>query len=114
MTLITQACRQTRFGIAWPSGQPSSSREAIGYRNDGGYRGSIWRNANPFQSLAIDGRSEPSLMTVASLNQHLYEFAVELRRLAYTMPSGHENPLIHLSERMIRCATEQAAEQQQR
>ena len=38
-------------------------------------------------------------MTVASLNQHLYEFAVELRRLAYTMPGGHEDPLIHLSER---------------
>jgi hypothetical protein len=51
-------------------------------------------------------------MDVASLSEHLYEFAVELRRLAYTMPSGHENPLIHLSERMVRCAKEQAAEQQ--
>jgi hypothetical protein len=52
-------------------------------------------------------------MTVASLSQDLYEFAVELRQLAYTMPAGHENPLIHLSERMVRCASEQAAEQQQ-
>jgi hypothetical protein len=51
-------------------------------------------------------------MTVASLSQHLYEFAVELRRLAYTMPAGHEDPLVHLSERMVRCAREQAAEQQ--
>jgi hypothetical protein len=49
-------------------------------------------------------------MTVASLSQHLYEFAVELRRLAYTMPSGHEDPLIHLSERMVRRAREQVAE----
>jgi hypothetical protein len=53
-------------------------------------------------------------MTVASLSQHLYDFAVELRRLAYTLTSGHENPLIHLSERMVRCAREHAAEQQQR
>ena len=51
-------------------------------------------------------------MTVASLSQHLHEFAVELRRLAYTMPAGHEDPLVHLSERMVRCAKEQAAEQQ--
>ena len=49
-------------------------------------------------------------MTVASLTQHLYEFAVELRRLAYTMPGGHEDPLIHLSECMVRCAREQATE----
>jgi hypothetical protein len=49
-------------------------------------------------------------MTVASLSQHLYEFAVELRQLAYTMPGGHEDPLIHLSERMVWCAREQAAE----
>jgi hypothetical protein len=49
-------------------------------------------------------------MTVASLSQRLYEFAVELRRLAYTMPGGHEDPLVHLSERMLRCVCEQAAE----
>ena len=48
-------------------------------------------------------------MSVASLSQDLHEFAVELRKLAYTMPGGHEDPLIHLSERMVRCAT--AAEQ---
>jgi hypothetical protein len=52
-------------------------------------------------------------MTVASMSQHLYEFAVELRRLAYTMPGGHEDPLIHLSERMVRCARKQVAESQQ-
>ena len=50
-------------------------------------------------------------MTFASLNQDLYEFAVELRRLAYTMPGGHEDPLVHLSERMLRRAREQGAEQ---
>jgi hypothetical protein len=49
-------------------------------------------------------------MNVASLTQDLYEFAVELRQLAYTMPGGHEDPLVQLSERMIRCAREQAAE----
>jgi len=49
-------------------------------------------------------------MTVTSLSQQLYEFAIELRRLAYTMPGGHEDSLIHLSERMVPCATEQAAQ----
>jgi hypothetical protein len=49
-------------------------------------------------------------MNVSSLSELLYEFAIELRQLAYTMPSGHENPLLHLSERMVRCAREQAAE----
>jgi len=53
-------------------------------------------------------------MNVASLRQDLYEFAIELRQLAYTMPGGHEDQLIQLSERMVRCATEQAVEQQQR
>jgi hypothetical protein len=43
-------------------------------------------------------------MNVASLSKDLYEFAVELRQLAYTMPSGQENPLIRLSERMVHCA----------
>ena len=43
-------------------------------------------------------------VNVASLSQALYEFAVELRQLAYTMPGGQENPLIDLSERMLRCA----------
>ena len=43
-----------------------------------------------------------------------YEFGVELRRLAYTRPGGHEDPLVQLSERMIRCANKDGAEQQQR
>lgn len=30
----------------------------------------------------------------------LRNFAVELRKLAYTMPAGHEDRLIHLSNRM--------------
>lgn len=49
-------------------------------------------------------------MTSASLREDLYNFAVELRRLAYTMPGGHEDRLIHLSERMVRRAGEIAAE----
>jgi hypothetical protein len=48
------------------------------------------------------------------MSQDLYKFAVELRQLAYTMPGGHEDPLIQLSERMLRCAREQAVEQRQR
>ena len=48
-------------------------------------------------------------MSHASLSQDLYEFAVELRKLAYTMPGGHEDPLIRLSERMVHHAQEQAA-----
>ena len=58
-----------------------------------------------------DRGSRSHLMNVASLSQDLYEFVVELRRLAYTMPGGHEDSLVHLSERMVRCAREQAAEQ---
>ncbi len=49
-------------------------------------------------------------MTVASLSQDLYKFAIELRRLAYTMPGGHEDPLVRLSEQMVRRAREQDAE----
>ena len=41
---------------------------------------------------------------VTSLSQELYEFAVGLRQLGYMMPGGQENPLIDLSERMLRCA----------
>lgn len=39
-------------------------------------------------------------MSYSVLNQELESFAVELRRLAYTMPAGHEDRLIHLSDRM--------------
>ncbi|MGY4712703.1 hypothetical protein ACXDF8_24635 [Mycolicibacterium sp. CBM1] len=39
-------------------------------------------------------------MSDASFRQDLHDFAIELRRLAYTMPAGHEDRLIHLSERM--------------
>ena len=42
-----------------------------------------------------------SSMRGNSLHQDLYGFAVELRRLAYTMPGGREDPLLRLSERMI-------------
>jgi hypothetical protein len=48
------------------------------------------------------------LMSVASLSQDLYGFALELRQLAYTMPGGHEDPLVRLSERMVRHARQQA------
>lgn len=35
-----------------------------------------------------------------SFRQDLQGFAVELRQLAYTMPAGHEDRLIRLSDRM--------------
>lgn len=47
-------------------------------------------------------------MNAPSPNQDLYGFAIELRRLAYSMPGGHEDPLVRLSERMIHCAEEGA------
>ena len=49
-------------------------------------------------------------MNVASLSRDLDGFARELRGLAYTMPGGHEDPLIRLSERMVRHARQQAAD----
>ena len=48
-------------------------------------------------------------MSDASLSKDLYGFAVELRRLAYTMPGGQEDPLIRLSERMVHHAQQRAA-----
>jgi hypothetical protein len=48
-------------------------------------------------------------MTVASLSQDLHRFAIELRQLAYTMPGGQEDPLLHLSERMVHRAKQQTA-----
>lgn len=50
------------------------------------------------------------LMNVAALSRDLYGFAIELRQLAYTMPGGTEDPLIRLSERMVRCASDESAE----
>ncbi|HNM96245.1 MAG TPA: hypothetical protein PKM47_20025, partial [Mycobacterium sp.] len=41
------------------------------------------------------------LMSDSSYRQELQAFAVELRKLAYTMPAGHEDRLLHLSERMV-------------
>ena len=55
-------------------------------------------------------------MTVESVQQDLWGLAakVELRKLAYTMPGGHEDPLIRLSERMVRYARQQSAEGESR
>ncbi len=53
-------------------------------------------------------------MSVTSLSQDLHGFAIELRKLAYTMPGGVEDPLIRLSERMVRHAQQQIDENQSR
>ncbi len=53
-------------------------------------------------------------MSVSSLSQDLHGFAIELRKLAYTMPGGVEDPLIRLSERMDRRAHQPSAENQSR
>jgi hypothetical protein len=50
-------------------------------------------------------------MSDASLSRDLYGFAIELRQLAYTMPGGHEDKLVRLSERMIRYAQEEVTKQ---
>jgi hypothetical protein len=44
-------------------------------------------------------------MNVAWLREDLYEFAIELRKLAYSAPAAYEDPLVRLSERMFRYAT---------
>jgi len=49
-------------------------------------------------------------MNDGSLSQDLYGFARELRQLAYTMPGGQEDPLIRLSERMVRHARQGGAD----
>ena len=43
-------------------------------------------------------------MVDSSVHQDLHGFAVELRKLAYTMPPGHEDRLIQLSDQMARRA----------
>lgn len=43
-------------------------------------------------------------MSESAFRQDLHGFAIELRKLAYTMPAGHEDRLIHLSERMVQRA----------
>ena len=42
-----------------------------------------------------------------TLSQDLYRFGIELCQLAYTMPAGAEDPLIRLSERMVRQAQQE-------
>jgi len=49
-------------------------------------------------------------MSDGSFRHELNGFAVELRKLAYTMPAGHEDRLIHLSERMARRADQKSSE----
>ena len=49
-------------------------------------------------------------MSDHSFRQELQGFAVELRKLAYTMPAGHEDRLIHLSERMVQRAVQAGSE----
>lgn len=52
-----------------------------------------------FAQVMKDGGGLP-LMSESVSHQDLHGFAVELRQLAYTMPAGHEDRLIHLAERM--------------
>ena len=39
---------------------------------------------------------------VPAYAQMMRDFAVELRKIAYTMPAGHEDRLISLSDRIVR------------
>ena len=49
-------------------------------------------------------------MSDSAFRQELQGFALELRKLAYTMPPGHEDRLIHLSERMVQHASGRKAD----
>ncbi|MGD9620731.1 MAG: hypothetical protein AB7G47_10590 [Mycolicibacterium sp.] len=51
---------------------------------------------------------------MAISTRELYEFAIELRQLAYAMPAGHEDPLIRLSERMSWRSQQEGAEDEMR
>ncbi len=46
----------------------------------------------------------------SSPSQDLYEYSLELRKLAYNMPGGCEDPLIRLSERMAHTASQNGRE----
>lgn len=46
-------------------------------------------------------------MSPTSLSQDLCGFAIELRKLAYALPGGCEDPLIRLSERMAHAAEQE-------
>ena len=43
-------------------------------------------------------------MPDSTTRDDMHRFAIELRSLAYTMPAGHEDRLIRLSERMVQRA----------
>lgn len=43
-------------------------------------------------------------MPESGAREELHRFAIELRKLAYTMPAGHEDRLIRLSDRMVQRA----------
>lgn len=45
-------------------------------------------------------------MPESAIREDMHVFAIELRKIAYTMPAGHEDRLIHLSDRMKRRAAE--------
>lgn len=51
-------------------------------------------------------------MGLSTFRKDLEDFAVELRQLAYTMPAGHEDRLIHLSDRMAERSRQTAAVRQ--
>lgn len=53
-----------------------------------------------FAHVIKDGGGRP-LKSDTAVHQDLHGFAVELRKLAYTMPAGHEDRLIVLAERMV-------------
>jgi hypothetical protein len=53
-------------------------------------------------------------MSVVSGSRELSEFAIELRRLAYTVPGGQENRFVELSQRMAARARQLRAEDERR
>ncbi len=60
-------------------------------------------HGTPFNNFRAHRLKRPGRcqMSENSYCQELQGFALELRQLAYTMPPGHEDRLIGLSERMV-------------
>ncbi len=50
---------------------------------------------------AMPSEEVPAAMD-ASLTRDMRDFAIEVKRLGYSMPAGYENQFLELSDRMIK------------
>jgi len=75
----------------------------------------VRETASKVRTFEYVGISIGEVLSMAdrSFQQELQGFALELRRLAYTMPAGHEDRLIRLSDQMA-ARSRQTVEAQKR